>query len=59
MVYIKTDKIVPSGESEERIKELTAYVENLREEIEFRLITLSNKIESIYEILRKTQGGQK
>ena len=52
-MHIKTDKQVFGGDETEKINQLTVYVENLREEIEFRLSTLSQKIESIYDILRK------
>ena len=53
-MYIKTDKTQIEGTSEEKINQMRAYVENLREEIEFRLSTLNQKIESIYEILRNS-----
>ena len=52
-MQIKTDKKVLEGESDDKINQLTGYVENLREEIEFRLSTLNRKIEELYDILRK------
>ena len=53
-MQIKTDKAQIEGTFEEKINQLEVYIENLREEIDFRLSTINQKIESIYEILRNS-----
>ncbi len=53
-MQIKTNKSQIEGTFEEKINQLEVYIENLREEIDFRLSTINQKIESIYEILRNS-----
>ncbi len=58
-MQLKTDRINFDGTDSEKINRLINYTETLRDEIDFRLSSLKEKQDAIYEILRKIQGGAK
>lgn len=57
-MYLKTNKPIFDGNADDKITQLANYNENLKEEIAFRLNTLSKRIDSLYVLIEKLQGGE-
>ena len=58
-MQLKTDRFTFDDKDTDKISSLINYTENLRDEIDFRLTSLKEKIDTMQEIVRKIQGGVK
>ena len=56
-VQLKTDKPIFDGSADNKINQLAVYNENLKQEIAFRLSTLSKRIDTLQAAISKLQGG--
>ena len=56
-MQLKTDKPIFDGTSDNKINQLAVYSENLKQEIAFRLSTLSKRIDTLQAAISKLQGG--
>ena len=56
-MQLKTDKPIFDGTADDKINQLAVYNENLKQEIAFRLSTLSKRIDTLQATVSKLQGG--
>ena len=58
-MQLKTDRFNYELSDKDKQEALINYIENLRDEIDFRLTGLKEKLDTVYKILKEIQGGSK